>query len=552
MKKLLPLGFALSSASVLAQSHLQACYALDGNALDASKQQLHGTVHGATLTKGRTGILNTAYRFNGVDDYIDISHPDFFNSTTWTYSCWIQLENLPASGESTIIMSMGGYGGDQVIAVSNNYFGHTGFHTWSYGNPGTITSISTSQAPQLNEWHFVLAVRSENTLKLYVNGVLVSEGNTPDSSIGYGKDPHAMIGQRSHGVSVNSRFKGSIDEVRVHDYALCESEIEKLFQTNGCESCVSNLSVSPEACYSFEENTFDGSGNGLDGKISNSEFQAGFIGELYSFHFSGEGIDISHPELHDNHEWTYATWVKLEKLPETGFSNILISIGGLGSDQTIAVSNNYFGHTGFHAWSYENTNTVHSLHAEVLPLKNTWYHVAASRSSTNFSLYINGELVDSKTLNNAPVNYSKTPHAFLGTRSHSVSINNHLKGNLDEVKLFNKALPAEEISSLYQQSCPCKEYVPIVLHQEENEKNTPNAFPVPIDRTFSIKNNSPETIDKILIEDLSGNDLLELCIHLKSGEIYPEISAPNCQGVYLLSYFNSSDIRISTQKIVVH
>ena len=47
-------------------------YPFDGNADDASGNGNHGEVHGATLTKDKFGNADSAYSFDGVDDYIEI------------------------------------------------------------------------------------------------------------------------------------------------------------------------------------------------------------------------------------------------------------------------------------------------------------------------------------------------------------------------------------------------------------------------------------------------------------------------------------------------
>lgn len=548
------MGFLLGSTTLFGQSGPEACYALDGDANDATSNELHGTVHGATLTQGRTGLLNTAYRFDGVDDYIDISHPGFFNNTTWTYSCWVKLEQLPFNGESSIIMSVGGYGGDQVIAISNNYFGHNGFHTWSYGSPGTITSISTSQNPELNKWYFVVAVRSEYKLKLYVDGVLVSESDTPDISIGYGTDHRAVIGQRSHGVSVNSLFKGVLDEVRVHDYALKDKDIVALNKMNGCGLCEPAVSLKPEACYSFEKNALDGSGHGLNGITSSEDYESGFDNLNHSIHLeNSQSVEISNPEFLNNTDYTFATWVKIEKLPSSGYSNILISIGGYGGDHSIAVSNNYFGNTGFHAWTYQNISTAHSIRSNVLPVAGTWYHVAATRSANNFALYVNGALVDSKTLNNAGITYGQSPKAMLGTRSHSVSINNYLTGNLDEVKVFNSALSVSDIAQLFVQSCMCRNYLVTGVAEavDETSQGGVEIFPVPLEGSFSIRNTGKAHIERLLVEDIYGKDMLEINKHINPGETYSGIPSQLGQGVYILSCFDSDNNKISMHKIAV-
>ena len=50
-------------------------YKFDGDANDNTSNANHGTVNGPTLTTGKDNISNTAYSFDGVNDYISINDP---------------------------------------------------------------------------------------------------------------------------------------------------------------------------------------------------------------------------------------------------------------------------------------------------------------------------------------------------------------------------------------------------------------------------------------------------------------------------------------------
>ncbi len=54
---------------------LVAYYPFNGNANDESGNGNNGIVHGATLTADRSGNANSAYSFNGIDNYIDTNIP---------------------------------------------------------------------------------------------------------------------------------------------------------------------------------------------------------------------------------------------------------------------------------------------------------------------------------------------------------------------------------------------------------------------------------------------------------------------------------------------
>lgn len=56
-----------------------AAYSFSGNANDETGSGNHGTLLGAVLTKDRLGRADSAYSFDGVDDYIEIPQPPGLN-----------------------------------------------------------------------------------------------------------------------------------------------------------------------------------------------------------------------------------------------------------------------------------------------------------------------------------------------------------------------------------------------------------------------------------------------------------------------------------------
>jgi hypothetical protein len=67
-------------------SGLVAQYLFDGNANDSSGNGHNSTVNGATLAADRFGNPNSAYNFDGADDYIRIAYSSDFQLPTYTVS----------------------------------------------------------------------------------------------------------------------------------------------------------------------------------------------------------------------------------------------------------------------------------------------------------------------------------------------------------------------------------------------------------------------------------------------------------------------------------
>ena len=109
-------------------------------------------------------------------------------------------------------------------------------------------------------------------------------------------------------------------------------------------------------------------------------------------------------------------------------------------------------------------NTVRSTTAAV---PDTWFHVAAVKSSSAISIYVNGVLEDTKSL-----------PPFLDTNSVDLLIGGGtqfpLNGLVDEVEVFNRALSASEILAIFNAGAAGKCKSPTVLSPEQATESLVN------------------------------------------------------------------------------
>src|SRR6185437_1166690 len=81
MKKtlLIPILFLSLSAFCQVTKGLVAHWKFNGDAKDISGHGLNGIVSGATSDTGYSGRPNTAYKFNGISDHIDVAYDSLMN-----------------------------------------------------------------------------------------------------------------------------------------------------------------------------------------------------------------------------------------------------------------------------------------------------------------------------------------------------------------------------------------------------------------------------------------------------------------------------------------
>lgn len=83
---------------------------------------------------------------------------------------------------------------------------------------------------------------------------------------------------------------------------------------------------------------------------------------------------------------------------------------------------------------------------------NKWYHVVGTYDGSYLKLYVNGELINSVEASGSMKDYGSD--LFIGRHGNKSEYYNttfHLPGCIDDVRIYNKALSADEISNLYQE-----------------------------------------------------------------------------------------------------
>ena len=203
-------------------SELVAYFPFNGNANDESGNGNHGTVMGATLTEDRSGNLNSAYYFDGIDDYIDIGNDSTLKmSDAVTISVWVKLDYFPLSGWHNIISDHSpSYNNGKIFRFQDNgieiLLDAEGSPEARYNLPDTIAGI----------WQHLVATYDGNSVKMFVNGILV-DSTERIGTIAINPNP-LLIGKSGFG----EYFPGVIDDMIIYNVGLSNSQVADLYQGN--------------------------------------------------------------------------------------------------------------------------------------------------------------------------------------------------------------------------------------------------------------------------------------------------------------------------------
>lgn len=227
-------------------------YTFNGNAQDQSGNGYDGIVD-ATLTQDQFGNSNSAYSFNGVDEFIDLPNvSELKPSFPISYSVWVKFNSLPSYGNVmfTNNFAIDNHSGVWMQAGSNSTL------TIAYGSAlgGTsgnnIRRKTGNTVLQTGVWYHVAGVvRGPNDMDLYINCVN-DGGNYYGSSsqpVGYTADA-GSIGRKDVANSSPYYFHGVLDEFRYWNRAITLSDIEQICErdvSTSENSMEQNISVHP-------------------------------------------------------------------------------------------------------------------------------------------------------------------------------------------------------------------------------------------------------------------------------------------------------------------
>jgi hypothetical protein len=210
---------------------LVACYPFNGNANNSSSVSgLNGTVSGSQLTADRFGNPNSAYLFDGIDDFIEISNTNDALSlgSSFTIAAWVKPAATGIERRTNPIIwkisSDGSNRDNYLLSWANDSTFMAGLERSTEDRDFEIFSTTK----QFSNWYHVAGIYNGQNLQIYVDGVL-------EKSIQIGAvTPYTGSAPLRIGNNLNSNhanagvFNGVIDEVAIYNRSLTTIELLEL------------------------------------------------------------------------------------------------------------------------------------------------------------------------------------------------------------------------------------------------------------------------------------------------------------------------------------
>ena len=442
---------------------------------DSSGNGNNATISGMTWSSD-AAFGSYSGSFDGTNDYVELPSnilPENSTSSS-TATCWFKT-TYAGTEMGTILNSYNAYAGGTSSTPGWTIFteGSANFlRLGSYYLDGSnvVGTDGTTNVSDGN-WHFIAVVFdiSANTLKCYLDGnsspeISITGLTTSTVDIFTG---NATIGYQKNPVGSNRYFNGQIDQVRIYSKALNTEEISTLYVDETDATASSTAIIPGTSCIAYYPLDYDGQdkSTNYDGTATAVDFvQNGKIN--YSARFdgvasaSGSRITIPQAIFSDGalKTFTISLWFKT---------------GNKSASQTLISTYPYSSGTGFSLFLTTSGHLVGQFSAasgsgapkmqyQTDMCDNDWHHATLTYSSSGGTndastyLYVDGSDVTGSVVaangwvqGSVPTWSSFTSNLVtIGMAHDSSTYSETMNGLIDEVRIFNTALSASNVTTL--------------------------------------------------------------------------------------------------------
>ncbi len=429
----------------------------------------HGTESGGVAFEANEegeGVEDHALSLDGSDDYVDLStHVSDFplGDSTRSVTGWFKAD---AGNQGQTFFAYGpNVAGKRfsIAADRTQVLVAVSGHAWG------VNGLELQEG-----WHHVAVTYAggdSDDILIYLDGELQSASTL----VGSPKRLNTGTGPAAIGRSVNGKnhYAGLIDDVRLYDVALSAEQVLALFEEHSQTPLAEDNQDEPEPSeqsieaddeeaddgavdlpdpvshWSFDNNVVDGAGSSHGTVSGGVAFAANEDGEGVGSHAlsldgSNDHVDldlhVSNFPLGDSTR-SVTGWFKADtgNQGQTFLSygpNVAGKRFSIAADRTQVL----VGVSG-HAWGVNGLN-----------LTDGWHHVAvtyAGGKSDAVLIYLDGELQSALTLVGSPkrLNTGTGPAAI----GQNVGGTKHYAGSIDDVRLYDVALSAEQVRALFDE-----------------------------------------------------------------------------------------------------
>ncbi len=195
------------------------------------------------------------------------------------------------------------------------------------------------------------------------------------------------------------------------------------------------------AYYPLDGSTVDASGHGLDGFVYGQPIYGdGVLGQALRLDGVDDYVAVTDVGIAPGAPRTVAGWAKAETLDIPAWTNVFGFTGPSGNNGHFDIecvgdgSGSTLGNYGLHRYGWER---------DIIAIDLEWHHLAATYDGTAVAWYGDGQLISSEDVDAADI--ASPGRVQIGSRADN---SNYFPGSVDEVRIYDRALSAEELAQL--------------------------------------------------------------------------------------------------------
>ncbi len=405
-----------------------------------------GTIHWTTGKYGKAGLFSGANNDQvNIGDISSKLNLAVSTPPSFTLSAWLN----PVTGGSDLggITPIGNYARMIYRVTGDSGNGKVGCQLVA-----SSTNVQTINAIPLGSWSYITCVYDKDAglIKTYLNGIL--QGSAAPAIIDLSAAAKSfLIGK------TQANFKGSIDDVKIYNYARTQAQILADMGTGQAQK-------QPLGYWKFDEgygttaNNSGSQGQALQGTLTNMASPAtstsgwtnsGKFGKTLNFDGTNDYVSIPNSASLSpgSGNYTVSAWIKTST-NYSGSIGWIFSNYGSNTNNVVQLAINT-DNKPICTYRDGSANAA-SINTQGNALNdNQWHHVLCTRTGTTAAEYVDGKQIGANTNSNLG-----TIDTTGSTKSIGAIASDHSQlftGSIDEVKVYNYALTADEVKTEYNQ-----------------------------------------------------------------------------------------------------